>query len=289
MTSANVLKLPNGRYRFDDTGNVYSLGIRHDAAMVEVTLYANDTDEAEVVHQDKFDLAHNERRLRFAIATEIAAQQHGVQTHSSNFIKRELLQLSQIVATKRAKQRPKGIEHKLPESSIMPEDPEPWNQPVDGEALLDAVVATSKRYVTTAREHLIAQALYCALTHVYDAFHLIPNLAIVAPALGSGKSTNLTVIEQLVARPLSMSNITPAALYRLIEEVHPTLLIDEAETFLKNIEFIGILNGGLTRSKAFVFRAEGDKEKKPKRFSTFGCKVFALNGSMHTTLSSRSI
>jgi hypothetical protein len=51
------------------------------------------------------------------------------------------------------------------------------------------------------------------------------------------------------------SNVSPPALFRVIEELQPTLLIDEADTFLHaNEPLRGILNSGYTRKTAFVLR-----------------------------------
>jgi hypothetical protein len=44
-------------------------------------------------------------------------------------------------------------------------------------------------------------------------------------------------------------------LFRYIEEVRPTLLIDEADSFVKdNEEMRGILNSGHTKAAAYVIR-----------------------------------
>jgi hypothetical protein len=59
----------------------------------------------------------------------------------------------------------------------------------------------------------------------------------------------------LVNRPVVAANISSPALFRVIEEVRPTLLIDEADTFLQgNDELRGILNSGYTRKTAYVVR-----------------------------------
>ncbi len=65
------------------------------------------------------------------------------------------------------------------------------------------------------------------------------------------------------------SNITPAALFRTIDAVHPTITIDEADTFLnEDDELRGIINSGHTKKGAFVIRCDGD-DNRPKRFSTW--------------------
>jgi len=93
----------------------------------------------------------------------------------------------------------------------------------------------------------------------------------------------------MVCRPLKTSNITPAALFRVIELAKPTLLIDEGDTFLKMSEELrGILNSGHSRKAAFVIRTVGD-DFEVRQFSTWGAKVIALIGSLPGTLHDRSI
>ena len=50
------------------------------------------------------------------------------------------------------------------------------------------------------------------------------------------------VLNGLVPRALSASNITAAALFRTVEAYSPTLLVDEADTFMTSDELRGILN-----------------------------------------------
>jgi putative DNA primase/helicase len=92
-----------------------------------------------------------------------------------------------------------------------------------------------------------------------------------------------------VRRPLPLSNITPAALYRSIEAWQPTLLIDEADTFLqKREELRGILNAGHTKPTAYVIRSVGE-DYEPRLFSTWAPKAVAMIGKLPPTLADRAI
>ncbi len=89
--------------------------------------------------------------------------------------------------------------------------------------------------------------------------------------------------------PLSAANITPAVVFRAIDKWHPTMLIDESDTFIADkSELRGILNSGWTRSQAYVLRVVGDNHE-PKQFSTWAPKAFAAIGRIHPTLEDRSI
>jgi hypothetical protein len=92
-----------------------------------------------------------------------------------------------------------------------------------------------------------------------------------------------------VPRPLASSNVTSAVLFRAVEKWTPTLIIDEADTFLsENEELRGILNSGHNRRNAYILRAVGE-DFEPKQFSTYSPKAIAKIGQMSPTLYSRSI
>jgi Protein of unknown function (DUF3631) len=167
-------------------------------------------------------------------------------------------------------------------------EPEPWENPVDGAALLDDIVAAIRRYVVLP-EHA-ARACACWVVHTFlaEQFLVSPRLSISSPTKGCGKTTLLDVLSRLVLRPLQASNVTPAAVFRVIEKCKPCLLIDEADTFLGvNDELRGVLNSGHRKGGA-VLRVTGD-DLEPKQFSTFAPCGIALIGTLPPTLADRSI
>ena len=89
-------------------------------------------------------------------------------------------------------------------------------------------------------------------------------------------------------RALPTSNITPAVIFRVIAKSRPTLLIDEADTFMQGDDMRGILNSGHTRATAHVWRCEGES-RNPKGFSTWAPVVITKIGTLPETLESRSI
>jgi hypothetical protein len=109
-----------------------------------------------------------------------------------------------------------------------------------------------------------------------------------APEKRCGKTTLLDVVGLLVPRPLSTANITVAATFRTIEAARPTLLIDEADTFLgTNEELRGILNSG-HRAGGRVIRTVGE-DFEAKVFSTHCPAAIAQIGKLPDTLADRSI
>lgn len=168
-------------------------------------------------------------------------------------------------------------------------DPEPWPDSVDGAALITAVAATFSRYVALPTHASTALALWMLHSYTFHAWFTSPFLAITSPAKRCGKTLLLIVLGALVPRRLFASNVTPAVLFRTIEKYSPVLLIDEADTFVRdNDELRGVLNSGHTRTTAVAIRAVGD-DHDPRAFSTWCPKAIALIGKLPGTLADRAI
>lgn len=166
---------------------------------------------------------------------------------------------------------------------------QPWPSLVDGGELLSEIAATIRRHVMLSDVAADATALWVAHAHLIETSGISPILAVTSAAPACGKTTLLTILGSLVPKPLSASNITSAAIFRTIERCKPTLLIDEADTFLKdNEELRGVLNSGHNRAAAFVVRLVGD-DHEPRKFSTWAPKVIALIGKLPATLESRAV
>ena len=129
----------------------------------------------------------------------------------------------------------------------------------------------------------VALPLWVLGTYVFNLFRIFPMIGLVSPEKRCGKSTVLTLLKALCCKSILASNISTAAIYRVIEAWQPTLLIDEADTFLKdNDEMRGIINSGHTKDTAYVIRTEGDNYE-PKKFSTWAPKAIAMIGDMPDT------
>lgn len=168
------------------------------------------------------------------------------------------------------------------------QDIEPWPHAIDGVQLIDEACRAIRQYLVLPNGSLEVLALWAIHTHEFRCFNHTPRLAIISPEKGCGKTTTLDVLAELVARPLLSSNATVSAVFRTIEIAAPTLLIDEADTFLKeNDELRGILNSGNKRGGQVV-RTVGD-DYEPRQFSTWGPAAIAMIGRLPETLEDRSV
>jgi putative DNA primase/helicase len=166
--------------------------------------------------------------------------------------------------------------------------PEPWQEPVLGAELLRDLVNVIQRYVVLAESPAIAVALWVVHTYSLDAAWFTPRLSITSPTKRCGKTLLLEILEHLVCKALNVANITAAALFRAVEKFRPTLLVDEADTFLVDKEELrGVLNSGHRRNGTVV-RTVGDKHEV-RVFSTYAAVAIAMIGRLPDTLADRSI
>ena len=168
-------------------------------------------------------------------------------------------------------------------------DVEPWDEPVEGPDLVAGIRAKLKTYLDLSDGADLVIALWVLHAWTIDVSHVSPILAITSPDKRCGKTTLLKLLNRLVRRPLIAANISPAAVFRVIERSAPTLLIDEADSFLKDNEPLrNVLNASHDRENAFVIRCHGETNE-PERFCVYSAKAIAVIGRMHETLMDRSI
>jgi len=130
-----------------------------------------------------------------------------------------------------------------------------------GDVLGDLEAFTSG-YVAFPSDHArVAVALWVLHCHALDAFESTPRLALLSPEKGSGKTRTLEVLGLVVPGPMHAVNLSAAALYRVVADKQPTLLLDEADTYLGNLvskqheDLRGLINAGHRRG-AMVYRGE---------------------------------
>jgi len=169
------------------------------------------------------------------------------------------------------------------------EDVEPCSGPVDGIELLHDIVSQVRRFVALPHYADIALALWAMHTYAFDLGEFSSILALISPTPRCGKTTTLNLLARLVNRPLPAANISTSSLFRTIEACRPTLLIDEADTFMReNIELRGVINSGHARESAYVIRTVGD-DHEPRQFSTWAPKAVASISRLPGTIADRSI
>jgi hypothetical protein len=96
------------------------------------------------------------------------------------------------------------------------------------------------------------------------------------------------VVAEFVPRPLLTENLSAAVLFRMVSSQAPTVLADEADTWLRdNEELRGLLNAGHRRG-ATVYRCDGEANEV-RAFAAYAPAVLCGIGPLPGTLHDRSI
>ncbi len=168
---------------------------------------------------------------------------------------------------------------------------EPWSESVNGSELAFEIKRLFNRHCVLPPFADVVLTLWAVSTYTINEHRIYPKLAVESPDKRCGKTTLMEVLNATCYRSLTMSNVTSAVVFRLIEHCQPTMLIDEADTFIDGKdELRGIINSGHTRSGAFVFRVEGDSSSREvTRFSTWAPMALARIGEFGATIQDRSV
>lgn len=167
---------------------------------------------------------------------------------------------------------------------------DPWPLPVAGDQLLDAICGLLQCHVVLPPMAAEALALWLVHTYLLGESDYTPYILITSPVRECGKSTLLELLAQLAYRSQLTGGITAAALYRRIDRLHPTMLLDEVDTRLQaqgGENLRAVLNTGFHRSGRMTICVGDDHEERD--FATFCPKVLAGIGRIWDTVASRSI
>ena len=164
-----------------------------------------------------------------------------------------------------------------------------WSEQVDGNVLAQTMRETLQRHSVLPTGADVALTLWALGTYIYNSFRIFPKLCLSSPEKRCGKTTIIEILGALVHRALIASNVSASVIFRSIDLWHPSLLIDEGDTFVNdNVALRGVINSGHTRSTAFVLRTDGDNHQ-PKRFSTWSPMAIAMISSPPDTIRDRSV
>jgi len=154
-------------------------------------------------------------------------------------------------------------------------DIEPYAGAVDPAELLSSISHGLRCFLVISEEQADAMTLWAVHTYMVDLFDVSPLLLFNAPERACAKTLAQTLIGKLCYRPLPAANASLSALFRSVEW-KPTILLDEADTFLgNNPEVQGLVNAGY-KAGGFVLRSESTGDSyTPKIFPVFCPKSIA--------------
>lgn len=160
--------------------------------------------------------------------------------------------------------------------------------------LLDALEEYVRAYVVVSDAQAAAVTLWTAHTHVLEATDVTPYLHVTSAEAESGKSRLLEVLELLVPRPLTTAgSVTVAVMFRVIDQMSPTLLLDEADNVFADksltAALLGVINAGWRRGQR-VYRMGGAQHNRLDAFEVFCAKaICGLDRKLAPTLASRCL
>lgn len=173
-------------------------------------------------------------------------------------------------------------------ASLVHGEVEPAGEPQRTGDLLGELAAVFEKYAVLPPGAAIVLASWVLHTWVLDAASFTARIAVRSPTRRCGKSLLLEILGTVCAHPIMTANISSAALFRAVEAWRPTLLVDEADSFLhENEELRGVLNAGF-KYDGVVLRCDGD-ENEPRAFKCFAPVVIAAIGPLPATLADRSL
>jgi hypothetical protein len=144
--------------------------------------------------------------------------------------------------------------------------------------IVDTISAYISKYVKVGDDELRAISLWVLHTWAFSGNYTTPlttpYLYIFSAERRSGKTRLLEVLETVIRNPVRAADVTSAVLFRLVETVNPTILLDEVDAIwsgAKNEELRGVLNAGYKRGGK-VYRVVN---QEPTPFNVFGPKALA--------------
>ena len=127
---------------------------------------------------------------------------------------------------------------------------EPWPEPIDTRTLLGEVMSQLRRYVVVhddAAAVAIVLWVCCAWLHAEIAVHS-PLLVLTSAEGDAGKTTACSVIQLMTPRSYAAAELTGPNLYRFVDHLHPTLIVDDADKLLeRKPDLVHIINVSWTR------------------------------------------
>jgi putative DNA primase/helicase len=167
-------------------------------------------------------------------------------------------------------------------------DREPSLERIEGDVLLNDLIADLCRYVSLQPDYAVIAVFWALHTYLLDSIPNTPRLYITAPEPGCGKSTLMDWLATVVQKPLKSDNVSAAGVFHIVEKQRPTLLIDEADSFLHLAdELRGVLNSG--HSPAGVTHRWNQKRENLVAYKTYAACAISLLGNLPDTLRDRSI
>ena len=150
---------------------------------------------------------------------------------------------------------------------------EPWPEPVDLNPLLTETLAQMRRYVVIHDDAAaVAVTLWIAFAWIHEIAVHSPILEFTSADSDCGKTTMCGVLKFLTPQAYAAAELTGPNLYRFVDHLKPTLIIDDADRlFERKPDLVHIVNVSWTRGTKIPRQDHGTT----RWFDPFCAKVVA--------------
>lgn len=135
----------------------------------------------------------------------------------------------------------------------------PWDGPVDGTELFRETYSLLGQVMWMNDSARLTVTFWLIASYTFKLYRKFPYLRIKSADKNCGKSTLINFVAELVFNPLIASDVSPAALYRVVEKFTPTLLLDEFDNKEQVRELTQLLNAGYDNNRS-ALRYNMDKD-----------------------------
>ena len=154
---------------------------------------------------------------------------------------------------------------------------EPWPEPVDTAELLAEIETKFRRYVVVSDAIAAATVLWVRLHLRHRDRDARPQAAVPFPGEGRRQDHSARRSAPMVQRPYAAVEATGAAIFRIVDRLKPTLLLDEADKlFQRNTMLAHIINASWTNSGQKIPRV--GPRGAIVEYDPYGTQAIAMKG-----------
>ena len=162
--------------------------------------------------------------------------------------------------------RQKTVERTKPIAQLLWKTPDSVLNFGSEQEIWDEIRKYLYEYIDIAEGYDVLAAWVLA-SWIPEKWHAVPYLSFYGPP-GSGKTWALEVLASIGFRPFLSASATLASIFRVIDQWHPTMFLDETEVYMKKDrdDILNLLNAGYRKDFPAVRVEETDKGLVPKSF-----------------------
>lgn len=158
--------------------------------------------------------------------------------------------------------------------------------------LIDELCNYLRDYIVLPPSPVVVTAAWIVASHMYREWERFPHLGVFSPEKRCGKTKFLQLMQPVLFNCRNVSDISGAAIYRLITNARISLLIDEAQKFKRGGSESSLQVGELLKSSidrdSMTVKCVGQNHEV-KEFSLYCPKVIACIGGVEEVLADRCL